>query len=78
MPRPPPPRPIAKASSAIIFPGQYGNAVRVVAFNTAEGWSWDVSEDIVREILRRAMETGEIRRGYFIDSLEPVICAGFT
>jgi len=20
--------------------GQYGNAVRVVAFNTAEGWSW--------------------------------------
>jgi hypothetical protein len=24
--------------------GQYGNALRVVAFNTAEGWSWDVSE----------------------------------
>jgi hypothetical protein len=36
--------------------GQYGNAVRVVAFNTAEGWSWDVSEDIAREILQRASE----------------------
>jgi hypothetical protein len=39
--------------------GQYGNAVRVVAFNTAEGWSWDVSEDIAREILQRAVEAGE-------------------
>jgi hypothetical protein len=26
--------------------GQYSNALRVVAFNTAEGWSRDVSEDI--------------------------------
>ena len=34
--------------------GQYGNAVRVVAFNTAEGWSWDVSEDIAREVRPRA------------------------
>jgi hypothetical protein len=39
--------------------GQYGNAVRVVAFSTAEGWSWDVSEDIAREILQRAMGAGE-------------------
>jgi len=39
--------------------GQYDNAVRVVAFNTAEGWSWDVSEDIAREILQRVVETGE-------------------
>jgi hypothetical protein len=36
--------------------GQYGNVGRVVAFNTAEGWSWDVSEDIAREILQRAIE----------------------
>jgi len=35
--------------------GQYGNALRVVAFNTAEGWSWDVSEDIANEILQRAV-----------------------
>jgi hypothetical protein len=39
--------------------GQYGNAVRVVAFNTAEGWSWDVSEDIAREVLQRAIDAGE-------------------
>jgi hypothetical protein len=26
---------------------------RVVAFNAAEGWSWDVSEDIALEILQR-------------------------
>jgi hypothetical protein len=29
--------------------GQYSNALRVVAFNTAEGWSRDVSEDIAGE-----------------------------
>ena len=33
--------------------GQYKNPVRVVAFNTAEGWSRDVSEDIAHEIRRR-------------------------
>jgi hypothetical protein len=35
--------------------GQYSNAVRVVAFNTAEGWSLDVSEDIALEVLARAI-----------------------
>jgi hypothetical protein len=39
--------------------GQYGNAVRVVAFNTAEGWSWDVSEDIARAVLQRAIKADE-------------------
>jgi hypothetical protein len=34
--------------------GQYTDPVRVIAFNTAEGWSCDASEDIAREILRRA------------------------
>jgi hypothetical protein len=29
--------------------GQYSNALRVIAFNTAEGWSRDVSEDIAGE-----------------------------
>jgi hypothetical protein len=33
---------------------QYGNPVRVVAFNTAEGWSKDVSDDIAHELRRRA------------------------
>jgi hypothetical protein len=35
--------------------GRYGNALRVVAFNTAEGWSWDVSEDIALEVLQRVL-----------------------
>jgi hypothetical protein len=39
--------------------GQYSNAVRVVAFNTAEGWSLDVSEDIAMEILQRAIDADE-------------------
>jgi len=33
--------------------GQYGDPVRVVAFNTAEHWAEDASEDVAREILRR-------------------------
>jgi hypothetical protein len=28
----------------------------VIAFNTAEGWSQDVSEDIVSEVLERAFD----------------------
>jgi hypothetical protein len=37
-----------------LMAGQYDNPVRVVAFNTAEGWANDVSEDIASEIRRRA------------------------
>jgi hypothetical protein len=36
-----------------LMDGQYSNPVRVVAFNTAEGWSRDVSEDIADELLLR-------------------------
>ena len=36
-----------------LLDGQYRNPVRVVAFNTAEKWSQDVSEDIAQEIRRR-------------------------
>jgi hypothetical protein len=36
-----------------LMAGQYRNPIRVVAFNTAERWSEDVSEDIAREIRRR-------------------------
>jgi hypothetical protein len=36
--------------------GQYSNALRVVAFNAAEAWSRDVSEDIACEVLRRAFD----------------------
>ena len=37
-----------------LMAGQYEDPARVVAFNTAEQWSNDVSEDIAREIRRRA------------------------
>jgi hypothetical protein len=37
-----------------LMSGQYSNPVCVVAFNTAEHWADDVSEDIAREILHRA------------------------
>ena len=37
-----------------LMAGQYENPNRIVAFNTAERWATDVSEDIAREIRRRA------------------------
>jgi hypothetical protein len=33
--------------------GEFGNPIRVVAFNTFEGWSQDVSADIAQEVRRR-------------------------
>ena len=33
-----------------LIEGQYNNPVRIVCFNTAEGWARDVTEDIAREI----------------------------
>src|SRR5258706_16190904 len=41
---------------ADLLDGQYSNPVRVVGFNTAEGWSRDVSEDVAREVRRRCAE----------------------
>src|SRR5450755_3071493 len=38
--------------------GRYENALRVMALNTAEGWSRDVSEDIAQELLQRANDAG--------------------
>jgi hypothetical protein len=38
--------------------GDNGNSLRIVAFNTAEGWSWDVSEDIALEILPAGLRRG--------------------
>ena len=36
-----------------LLTGQYNNPIRVVAFNTAERWSEDISEDVARELRRR-------------------------
>lgn len=35
-----------------LMTGQYSNPARVVAFNTAEGWSRDVSEEIADQLVR--------------------------
>ena len=37
-----------------ILSGQYSCPLRVVAFNTAEGWSRDVTEDIAVAVMNRA------------------------
>jgi hypothetical protein len=36
-----------------LLSGQYKNPIRVVAFNTEERWSEDISEDVAHEIRRR-------------------------
>ena len=37
-----------------ILSGQYSSPLRVIAFNTAEGWARDVTEDIAHAVLDRA------------------------
>jgi hypothetical protein len=39
--------------------GEYSNPVRVVAFNTAEGWSRDMSVPIAQAVLLRAIKTAD-------------------
>ena len=36
-----------------LLSGQYNNPIRVIAFNTAERWSEDVSVDVAHELRRR-------------------------
>jgi hypothetical protein len=43
-----------------LLEGQYENPVRIVAFNTAEGWSRDVTLDIADELRRHYVEHGEV------------------
>ena len=39
-----------------LIDGQYENPVRIVAFNTTEGWRRDVTVDIADELRRRFVE----------------------
>ena len=43
-----------------ILTGQYSCPLRVVAFNTAEGWSRDVTEDIAVAVMNRANGEGRL------------------
>jgi hypothetical protein len=48
--------------------GQYGHPLRIVAFNTAEGLSRDVTKDIANELRRRLMEYDEVSVQVFVDT----------
>ena len=52
-------RPIGETVIISLLDGQYSNPVRVIAFNTAEGWSRDVSEDIAVELAMRLASLDE-------------------
>jgi hypothetical protein len=43
-----------------IINGEYSNPVRVVAFNIAEGWSRDVTEEIAEAVLERGETEGHL------------------
>jgi hypothetical protein len=43
-----------------LMEGQYSSPIRVVSFNTSEGWSRDVSEEIAQELRQRCAERGEV------------------
>ena len=43
-----------------LLDGQYENPVRIVAFNTSEGWSRDVTVDIADKLRRRFVEYDEV------------------
>jgi hypothetical protein len=45
-----------------LMDGQYSHPVRIVAFNTAQGWSRDVTVDIADELRRRFAEYDEVPR----------------
>ena len=43
-----------------LLEGQYSPPVRIVAFNTAEGWSRDASDEIAAELAQASADRGEM------------------
>jgi hypothetical protein len=43
-----------------ISDGEYSNPVRVVAFNTSEEWSRDVTDDVARALLNREAREADL------------------
>jgi hypothetical protein len=41
-----------------LLTGQFNKPLRVVAFNTSEGWARDISEDVAWEVVKRARDVG--------------------
>ena len=52
-----------------LISGQYSRPVRVVSFNTTEGWSRDVSADIAREVRRRC----DLQRAVMSEGLQDFV-----
>jgi hypothetical protein len=42
-----------------LLEGQYSSPVRIVAFNTAEGWSRDASDEIAIELAQACADRGD-------------------
>jgi hypothetical protein len=55
---------------ADLLDGQYSSPVRVIAFNTAQGWSRNVSENVARELRRRSAEQARELPAYLQDFVE--------
>jgi hypothetical protein len=43
-----------------LMSGQYNHPLRIVAFNTAEGWARDVTADIADELRQRCSDRDEV------------------
>ena len=48
-----------------LFSGEYTDPVRIVAFNSAEGWCRDVTVDIADEVRRRYAEMDDVSDSVF-------------
>jgi hypothetical protein len=56
-----------------LLEGQYSSPVRVVAFNTAEGWSRDVTEEIAAELAQAWLAKAYADRGEMPPSIAEFI-----
>jgi hypothetical protein len=50
----------AQSIAENLLSGQYRKPLRVTAFNVAEGWAHDVSEDLARSVLEQALAAGRM------------------
>ncbi len=58
-----------------IVSGQYKKSVRVIAFNTTEGWARDVTQDIAREIVNTSERLSKSGRD-FVERVSDLLLVG--
>jgi hypothetical protein len=60
-----------------LLTGQYHDPVRIIAFNIAERWSQDVSEDVAHELRRRCdLQLRELPSAFRISSSATKVTSG--